>query len=106
MVSVGRGSRDGLSRPSGLDAEALEALVEAGELAAGVDQPLLSPGPRRMGLRVDVQAQRVAGFAVSRTRFVRVPVGHHDRDLVIVRVNAFLHASPLKNRRAYISTAH
>src|SRR6516225_453458 len=101
MVGVSRGSRGRLSRLSRLDAKALEALVEAGELAAGVNQPLLPSGPRRMRLRVDVEAQRVACLAVSRTRLVGAPVGHHDRDLVIVRVNAFFHRTALKSARLY-----
>src|SRR6266436_4262688 len=93
MVMVRGGSR-GLSV---LDAEALEALVETGELTAAVDQPLLSAGPRRMRFWVYVEAQRVAGLAVGRTRLVGTPVGHYDRNLVVVRVNAFFHrGGPLK----------
>ena len=41
-----------------------------------------------MRFRVDVEAQRVAGFAVGRARLIRGAVGHHDRDLVIVGVDA------------------
>src|SRR5579875_569102 len=73
------------------DAEAAEALVEAGELAAGIDQPLLSAGPGRMRFRIDLQAQGVAGLAVGRARLVGSAVGHDDRDLVIIGVDAFLH---------------
>src|SRR6516162_10204816 len=103
MVSLGRGSRSSLDEPSGLDAEALEALVETGELAAAVDQPLRPSGPRRMRLRVDVEPQRVARLAVSRTRLIGAPVGHHDSDLVIVGVNAFFHRVALR-KRALIAT--
>src|SRR6516225_8118950 len=101
MVSLRRGSRGSLSQPSGLDAEALKALVEASELAAAVDQTLLPSGPRRMRFWVDVEAQRVARLAVGRTCLVRATVGHHDRDLVIVRVNAFFHRTALKSGRLY-----
>src|SRR5215469_7311612 len=59
-----------------LDAKALEALVEAGELAAAVDQTLLPAGPRRMRLRVDIEAQRVARLAVGRACLVGASIGH------------------------------
>src|SRR5215472_3217048 len=98
MVSLRRGSRCSLSKPLGLDPEALEALVEASELAAAVDQTLLPSGPRRMRFWIDVEAQRVARLAVGRTCLVRATVGHHDRDLVIVRVNAFFLRTALKKR--------
>src|SRR5689334_22281555 len=48
-----------------LAAEAAEAFVEAGELAAGVEQLLLAAGPGRVRLAVDLQAQRVARLAVG-----------------------------------------
>src|SRR6516164_3043587 len=105
MASLRQGSRGSPSKPSGLDAEPLEALVEAGELAAAVDQALLPAGPRRVRLGVDVEAQRVAGLAVGRTRLVGAPVGQHDRDLVIVGVDAFLHRIALKIKRAYSNAA-
>ena len=44
-------------KPLVLDAQALEALVELGKLAAGVDQAVHA-GPGRVGLRIDIQAQR------------------------------------------------
>src|SRR5438105_14740637 len=85
---------------SGLDAKALEALVETGELAAAVEQAVLPAGPRGMRFRVDVEAQRVARLAVGRTGLVGAPVGHHDRDFVIIRVNAFFHrGGPMKRPR-------
>src|SRR6476660_9281500 len=87
-------------RPSVLDAKALEALVETGELAAAIEQTMLPAGPRRMRFRIYIQAQRVARLAVGRTGLVGAPVGHYDRDFVIIRVNAFFHrGGPLKRPR-------
>src|SRR5258708_37891312 len=70
--------------------ETLEALVEARELAA-VDQPLLTAGPGGMRLRIDVGRERVAGLAVGRSSLVGGAVGHHDGDLVIIRMDAVFH---------------
>src|SRR5215469_4529932 len=81
-------------RRSGFGSEALEAPIESGELAAAVDEPLLAAGPGRVRLRIDIEAQGVAGFAVGRTRLIGGAVGHHDRDLVIVRMNALFHPPP------------
>src|SRR5579862_1677935 len=86
------------SAGSGFRAEAAEPPVEPGELAAGVEQALLAAGPRRMRFRIDLQAQGVAGFAVGRARRIAAAIGHHDRDLVVVGVNFFLHRSYLGNR--------
>src|SRR5436190_6802601 len=74
-----------------LRAEILEAAIEAGELSAGVEQAVLAAGPGRVRFRVDIEAQRVAFLAIGRAGLVARPVGHHDRDLVVIRVNAFLH---------------
>src|SRR5882672_9034843 len=76
---------------AGLDAEILEALVEAGELAAGVEQAMLAAGPGRVRLRIDIEPQRVAGFAVGRACLIGAAIGHHDSDLVIIRVDLVLH---------------
>src|SRR5437762_7595752 len=92
---LGRGSR---ARPpprlpallSALRAEILEAAVEASELPTGVEQPLLAAGPGLVRFRVDLQAQRVAFLAVGRAGLVARAIGHHDCDLVIIRVNAVL----------------
>src|ERR1700739_404206 len=56
---------------SALDTKPLEPLVEAGQLSTAVDQPLLSAGPGRMRLRVDVEAQCVSWLAVGRARLIR-----------------------------------
>src|SRR5690348_11659587 len=76
-------------RQSALDAETLEALVEARELPAGVDQPLLPARPGRVGFRVDVEPQGVPGLAIGRARLVRGPVRHHDRYFMIIGVDSF-----------------
>src|SRR5579863_2231225 len=76
---------------------ALETLVETGELAAAVDQPLLAARPGRMGLRIDLKVQRVAGFAIGRARLVARTIRHHNGDLVVVRVDAVLHRALRKS---------
>jgi len=87
------------SGTSALYAEALKALVEAGELPAGVDQALLPTSPGRMRLRVDVEPQGVPGFPVGRTGLVRGPVGQDDGDLMIIGVNSFSHQTVSQNLR-------
>src|SRR6185437_8267234 len=77
----------------GARADAREALVEARELTAGIEETLLPAGPGRVRLGVDVEAQRVAFLAIGRARLVAAAVGHHDGDLVIIGVNLFLHGS-------------
>src|SRR5216684_1097898 len=49
-----------------LRTKALEAAVEARELAAGVEQALLPAGPCGVRFGVDLEAQRVARLAVGR----------------------------------------
>src|SRR5262249_16265481 len=87
---------------SALDAETLEAFIEAGQLSAGVDQTLLSTGPRRMRFRVDVEPQGVPRFAVGRARLVGGPVRHDDGDFMIIGVNSFFHGRVLGTAAAYI----
>src|ERR1700722_3054467 len=48
-----------------LQADALEALVEAGELAAGLVKPVLAADPGRMRFRIDIEMERLAGFPVG-----------------------------------------
>src|SRR3954469_18590014 len=74
-----------------LDAEPGELLVELRVLTAPVHNALHA-GPGRVGLRVDVQAQRVAGLAHAGTGLELRPVGHDDGDLVVLRMDAGLHA--------------
>src|SRR5690348_12712718 len=84
---------DGPSRGRGLlfNAQALEALVESGELAARIEQLLLAASPGRMRARIDFEMERVARFAVGRPGLVGRAVGHDDRDLVIIRVDSVFH---------------
>src|SRR5580704_17115208 len=87
-----------------LDADAAEALVEARELTTAVEQPLLTAGPGRMRFGIDFQPQRVAGLAIGRSRLVARAIGHHDSDLVIVRVNSLFHRpAPRKAAALYRS---
>src|SRR5690242_5277252 len=73
-----------------LDTESGELLVELGDLPAGV-QNTLHAGPRRVGLRVNVQAQRVARLAHAGTGLELRSVGHDDGDLVVIGMDAGLH---------------
>src|SRR5271166_887102 len=83
-----------------LDAEACELLVELRDLTAGVHQALHA-GPGRMGLRIDIQAQRVAFLAHAGTGLELRPIGHDDVDLVVLRVDARLHGhNPFWRRRS------
>src|SRR5690349_4022826 len=92
-------SADAAEPGSALALEALEAPVEAGEVAAGIEQALLAAGPGRVRFRVNFEAQRVAGLAIGRAGLIAGAVGHHDGDVVIIRVNAFLHrANPWLSR--------
>src|SRR5690242_672272 len=86
-----------------LAAEAAEALVEAGELAAGVEQLLLAAGPGRVRLTVDLEAQRVAGLPIGGPGLVAGAVRHLHGDLVVVGMDAFLHEpGPSRKERLYI----
>src|SRR3978361_2296273 len=80
------------------DAEAGELLVELGDLAAGIHHALHA-GPGRVRLRIDVQAQRVAGLAHARPCLELGSVGQGDGGLVIFWVNARLHAAGSCGRR-------
>src|SRR5271165_7352583 len=83
-----------------LDAEACELLVELRDLTASIQQAL-HPGPGRMGLRIDIQAQRVAFLAHAGAGLELRPVGHDYVDLVVLRVDARLHGHiPCWRRRS------
>ena len=71
--------------------QALVAVLEARDAAAAVDDVLAAAGPGGMRLRVDVEVEHRARLAVGRAGRVLGAVGHHDLDLVIVRVDVFLH---------------
>src|SRR5512135_1725662 len=95
-------SSRGARRAELLLAEIAEALVEAGELPARVQQLLLAAGPGRVRLRVDVEAQRIARLPVGGAGLVAGAVGHHHGDLVVIGVDAFLHGpGPSPKERLY-----
>ena len=71
-------------------AKSAEALVELGDLAAGVHDAVHA-GPGRMALGVDIEANGVARFAVAGARGVLGAVRHHDVDFVIIGVDAGFH---------------
>src|SRR5262249_37228407 len=95
---------DSASQLLAFEADALEPLLELGELAAGVDQAV-DARPGRMRLGVDVQAQRVTRLAHGRAGLEAAAVGHHHGDLVVVRVDALLHGLAPKIRGAGYSEA-
>src|SRR4051794_9949865 len=68
-----------------------EALVEAGDLAAAVEQLLVAAGPRRVDGRVDLEVQGVALLAPGRTGLELGAVGQLDGDHVIFGVDTGLH---------------
>src|SRR5215208_1131197 len=90
----GVGSRSAALRGSTLflaQGEAAEALVEARDLAARVEQLLVAAGPRRMHLRVDVEMQSVAFLAPGRSRLELGAIGHFDVDGMIFGVDTGFH---------------
>jgi hypothetical protein len=80
------------------DAEPGKLFVELGDLAAGVHHPLHT-GPGRVGLCIDIQAQRVPCLAHAGARLELRPVGHDDVDLVVFGVDAWLHGLVPRWRR-------
>src|SRR5262249_36656891 len=90
---MGRG-RKPLKSPRGryagpslvLDFEALEPLLELGELAAAVDQTMHA-GPGWVRLRIDVEPQGVARLAPGRARLEAGSVRHDHGDLVVIGMN-------------------
>src|SRR3546814_9695384 len=59
--------------------EPAEALVEARDLPARIDEALVAAGPCRMRRRIDVERHRVALFAPGGTRLEQRAVGHLHR---------------------------
>src|SRR3546814_15443500 len=66
-----------------LAAEAGEALVELGDLAALVVEAGGAAGPGRMRGRIDVEHHGVTRLAPGRPGRIDVPVGHLELDLVV-----------------------
>src|SRR6185437_15592228 len=73
------------------EGKAAEALVEARDLAARVEQLLVAAGPGRMRLGIDVQLQRVAFLAPGRTGLEGRAVGHLDLDHMVIGMGVDLH---------------
>src|SRR6185369_17159594 len=93
---AGSDARSRASAPYGsslflTEREAAEALVEARDLAATVEQLLVAAGPGRVHAGVDIEVERVPLFAPSRTGLELGAVGHFDRDHVIIGVGTGFH---------------
>src|SRR5271157_897432 len=73
------------------DAKAGEAAVEARQAAAAIEQLGRAPGPGRVGVRIDVEIERRALFAIGRTGHELDAVRHDDLDHVIVGVDIGFH---------------
>src|SRR5581483_4737129 len=69
-----------------------ELAGEAREPSAAVDELLLTAGPGRVRLRVDLELHRVARLAPGRARRVFGAIRHDDFDRMIVGVNPVLHS--------------
>src|SRR5262249_53154480 len=74
-----------------LEAEPSELLLETRKPAAAVDQLLLTAGPGRVGLGVDVEAQRVTRLAAGRAGGELGTIGHDDLDGVVLGMGVGLH---------------
>ena len=68
-----------------------EFLLKARNASATVKNGLGAAGPRRMGLGINIQRQRIAILAIGRTGHKFAAICHHNIDGVIIRVNAFFH---------------
>src|SRR5580692_5853728 len=71
--------------------EARELLVEARQAAAAVEQVLLTAGPGRVRLRVDVEVQRIARLAPGGPGGEFGAVGHDHFDGVVVGMGVGFH---------------
>src|SRR3954470_20652458 len=93
--------------PSVLLEEARKLLLEARHATAAVEQLLRAAGPGRVRLGVDIEVQLVAFLAPGRAGLVLGPVGHHDRNRMIIRVNFGFHGisfgapAPVSNGNGY-----
>src|SRR3569833_3086121 len=68
-----------------------EALVEARDLAASVEQLGVTARPSRMHLGINVEVQRVAFLAPGGAGLETRAVGHLDGDRVVIGVSAGLY---------------
>src|SRR5215472_230629 len=85
-----------------LEPDTREFLLEPRKPPAAVDQLLLTAGPGRMRLRVDVEVQRVALLAPRAASGELGAVGHHHLDGVIVRMQVGFHGRSSCAARATI----
>src|SRR5215468_913412 len=76
-----------------LEPDARELLLEPREPPAAIHQLLLTAGPGRMRLGVDVEVHGVAFLAPGAAGGEFSTVGHHHLDGVIVRMQVEFHAS-------------
>src|SRR3546814_15050588 len=67
-----------------LQRKAAEALVEAGDLTALIQQAAVTAGPCRVNLGIDVELHRVAFLAPGGAGFEHGAVGHLHLDGVII----------------------
>src|SRR5690242_21223503 len=73
--------------------KAAEALVEARDLAARIEQTLVAAGPRRVRGGIDVERQRVTFAAPGGARLEHGAVGHLHLDHVVIGVGVLLHVT-------------
>src|SRR5262245_28535305 len=77
--------------PSILLEKARKLLLEARHTAAAVEDLLRAAGPGRVRPGIDIEVQLVAFLAPGGAGLVLGPVGHHDRNHMIIRVNFGFH---------------
>src|SRR4029453_7824108 len=87
-----------------LEPDAGKLLLEPREPPAAIHQLLLTAGPSRMRLRVDVEVHGVAFLAPGAAGGEFGAVGHHHLDSVIVRMQVEFHGSSSCARRARVAS--
>src|SRR5262245_4548001 len=83
-----------------LEPDAGKLLLEPREPPAAIHQLLLTAGPSRMRLRVNIEVHGVAFLAPGAAGGEFGAVGHHHLDGVIVRMQVGFHGSILRGLRA------
>src|SRR3954452_10989652 len=81
----------GGAKPSVLFEKAGKLLLDPQPAAAAIEHLLGAAGPGRVRLGVDVEVQLVAFLAPGGAGLVLGTVGHHDRNVMIIRVNFGFH---------------
>src|SRR5215475_1833446 len=87
-----------------LEPDAGKLFLEPREPPAAIHQLLLTAGPSRMRLRVDVEVHGVAFLAPGAAGGEFGAVGHHHLDSVIVRMQVEFHGSSSCARRARVAS--